>query len=97
MRHDLSVVRGKLVVRRFGVRAIGQVVVENAKVLHFPDPVFECAVEMAGQIDLVNGLKDAPEGSSIDHVARRFLHEYLFGRAQADAVYGFGDLLVFFA
>ena len=39
MRHDLAVVAGQFIVGRFGVAAIGQMVVQHAEIFHLADPI----------------------------------------------------------
>jgi hypothetical protein len=91
MRHDLAVVRRQLVIGRFGVGAIGQMVVEHTEIFHLADPAGVIGVKVPRHQDLVDGFEHPAEGRGIDHVAQRFAHKQFFGGMQAHPFHAFKD------
>ena len=95
MRDDLPVIGGEFVIGRFGVRAIGEVVIEHAEIFHLADAGVIIRVEMARHQDLVDAFEHTAKGRCVNHVAQRFAHEQLFGGMQARGLDLGRDQLVF--
>ena len=94
MGHDLPVIRGQFVIRRFGVAAVGEMVVKDAKVLHIADPVGIVRIEMTRQVNLVDAFMHAAEGGGVDHIAQAFAKEEVLGRDKLQFQQGRADLVV---
>ena len=61
------------------MRAVGEVIIQHAKVFHFANPVFIGGVKVLAHQYLIDGFINAAKGGCINHVAHGFPDEQSFG------------------